>query len=163
MCNGSDTGGYKQAMKYRKLTADGQRARTFLKDLIVLNVKMKINRLEQEAMFNLAQGCGAITVGDKVQTSPSNDRMEDAIAELEELKSDFFDLFCQYRVLREQADEVIHKMTEQRYVSVLRLKYFAGMQLESIAEHLNYSTDHVKALHREALNDFGARMDKKDT
>ena len=136
------------------------RAKLYLKAISALNNKLKVNALEQEALYNKAQGCGSITIGEKVQTSRHDDVMAQAIAELTDLKAKYAEMLEEYLRLRRQAGIIIDQMGDHRHSNVLRLKYCAGKTFEEIAEQLHYSTDHVKRLHRDALDNFGEIMEK---
>lgn len=135
------------------------RAKTYLVEIRALSAKLKVNALEQEALYNKAQGCGSITIGEKVQATRHDDVMAQAIAELEELKVKYDEMLEKYLRLRKQASLIIDHIEDHRFQNVLRLRYCAGKTYESIAEELHYSTDHIKRLHRDALDKFGEVMD----
>lgn len=136
------------------------RAKMYLVAIRALNNKLKVNRLEQEALYTKAQGCGSITIGEKVQTTRHDDVMAQAIAELEDLKAKYNDMLEEYLRIRKQASQIIDMIEDHRHQNVLRLRYCAGETYEEIADQLHYSADHIKRLHRDALDKFGEIMDK---
>lgn len=140
------------------MTDNAYRARCFLREIITLDTKLKINLLEQEALFNKAQGCGSITIGERIQSTPLSDAMELAIIEMDELQDEYNRMMSEYLCRRKEAWRIIAELPEQKHQNILRMKYCGGYKLEDIAEKLNYSIDHIKRLHREALEEFGKKM-----
>ncbi len=131
-------------------------ARGFLRELIKLNTRMEINRIEQDSAESRAQGCtGSNEV--KVQTS-GKDSMALAVAELMELQTEYDEMYAEFLGRRTVAREIIDKIEKPEHRSMLRLRYFAGLRLDAIAEQLHYSPQYVKHLHGRALEAFGRAM-----
>ena len=133
-----------------------QEARRFLREILTLDTKCRINLLEQEAAANRAQGCSSISVGIKVQTSPKGDAMALAIAELVELKEEYEELLTELIGRQKMAKAIIGQISKKTYQNVLRLRYFSGVyRIDDIATELHYDPVYVRRLHQEALDAFG--------
>ena len=140
------------------MTDEAYTARRFFREMLTLSTKLKINRLDYEDVFNKAQGCGSLNAGFKVQTSPTGDAMQVAVAEMAELDEEYQRLFHDYMNHRQKAKWLISSLTDTRYQSVLRLRYCADMILKDVAEELHYDYDYVKKLHVRALDECGKIM-----
>jgi DNA-directed RNA polymerase specialized sigma subunit len=145
-------------MKGETMTDEAYTARRFFKEMLNLSVKLKINRLDYEDVFNKAQGCGSLNAGFKVQTSPLGDAMQIAVAEMAELDDEYQKMFKDYMQHRQQAKWLIASIPDNRYQSVLRLRYCAEMRLHEVAEEMHYDYDYVKKLHVRALDECGRIM-----
>lgn len=139
------------------MTADAERARKFLKELLVLNSKMEINRLDRDVVFNKAQQCGSISTEERVQTSPRGDALVMAVAELDRLDNEYACYAMEYFSVRKEAGEIICTLNPT-YQKVLTMKYFIGMNLRTISETTHYSYQYTRDLHRLALDEFGKKM-----
>jgi DNA-directed RNA polymerase specialized sigma subunit len=140
------------------MTDEAYKARCFFRELTTLDVKMRINRIEYEAVFNKAQGCGSIGSEVKVQTSNVSSAMELAVAEMVELNDEYNGLLVEYMERWKEARKLLDELTDERFQNVLRLRYFGGKKMAEIAEELIYDYDYVKKLHLMALEEVGKKM-----
>lgn len=140
------------------MTDNAYKARCFFRELINLEVKMRINRIEYEAVFNKAQGCGSIGSEVKVQTSNVSSAMELAVAEMVELNDEYTELLLEYMARWKDARKLIDELEDNRFQNVLRLRYFGNKKMAEIAEELVYDYDYVKKLHLMALEEIGKNM-----
>lgn len=140
------------------MTDEAFMARRFFREMLNLSAKLKINRLDYEDVFNKAQGCGSMGVGFKVQTSPTGDAMQVAVAEMAELDDEYNELFRDYMSHRQRAKQLINALPDQRLQSVLRLRYCAEMRFKDIAVELHYEYEYIKKLHIKALTECGMIM-----
>ncbi len=137
------------------MTDNAYNAKMFFRRLLDLDRKLRINLLEQEDLFNRAQGCGGITIGEKVQTTPAGGAMERAVAELITLKEEYEELFTEFLELRDKAVRIISEIDNDMYRNILRLRYCSFKRLAEISTELNYSLDYTKHRYYDALDAFG--------
>jgi len=139
------------------MTDDAYRAHVFLREIRSLNILLAINELEQEDMFNKAQGCGSFSTGLKVQTSPKGDAMELAIAKLVELENEHERILGEIFAKMEYTDEMFEGLTMDES-SILRLYYFQRCTDEKISDIIHLSRQRVNQLRHVALEKMGRRM-----
>ncbi len=140
------------------MTDEAFMARRFFREMLNLSVKLRINRLDYEDVFNKAQGCGSLNAGFKVQTSPQGDAMQVAVAEMAELDDEYQRLFQDYMLHRQKARGLISSINDTRLQNVLRLRYCAEMRLKDVADEMHYDYDYIKKLHVRALAECGKIM-----
>ena len=141
------------------MTEDAYRARCFLKEMIVLNTKMKINRLAHEDLLVKASGCGSINAEVRVQSSPTFDGMEIAVSKMLELDERYKEMFTDYMRRLQTASGIIEEIEDNRLKNVLTLKYCASKTTKEVARQLNYDYDYLRKLHAIALDAFGKKME----
>lgn len=139
------------------MTDDAYRAHVFLREIRSLNILLAINELEQEDMFNKAQGCGSFSTGLKVQTSPKGDAMELAIAKLIELETAHEQILGQLFELTGQAEEWLQELTTDER-SILKLYYFQRCTDEKISEIIHLTRSRITQLRHQALGKIGQKL-----
>lgn len=142
------------------MTENAEKARKFLKELLVLNSKMELNRLDREAVFNKAQQCGSISSEERVQTSPRNDALAMAVAELVLIDDEYAQFAIDYFTIRNEATRILCKMENPTYRKILQMKYLIGLNLRIISEKTHYTYQYTRDCHRLALNEFGKMMEE---
>lgn len=97
---------------------------------------------------------------DKVQTSPDKSKREKAITKMVDLKNKLYTMMAEQEAVRIEVIDMIHQLTDSRYVELMYLKYVKGLRLIDIADVMKksdgteYSVDHINRLHGQALNAF---------
>lgn len=130
-------------------------AKKYLREIWVINRELERKRAEREHIFNLAQQCGAVISGDRVQTSPRGDKTDDYIIQLVEIEQQCAELVKMWIAKREEIIDQIDELPDIRHRNVLYYRYVRGFRMDDVAQAMNYSIEMVKILHRNALDEFG--------
>lgn len=114
---------------------------------------MEIDSLleEQTRLHNVAESCGAIQYGERIQSTPNQHKMEDAICKLADLDGEIVDRLCQYFEVRNRAVQDIMQIEDIRMRQILYQEYIIGKNMLDISRELAYNYDYVKHLKSEAL------------
>ena len=97
---------------------------------------------------------------DKVQTSPAN-AIEEAVVELVDLETRLAEVSHRYAETARIRTKQILDMDNAQYAELLYLRYVddgrngKGNTLDDVAEEMNYSAQHIRRLHGQALQAFG--------
>jgi DNA-directed RNA polymerase specialized sigma subunit len=146
-----------------KMTEYQERARAFLRKSLQADSEIRFALFRQEEIRNMAQGCGAVSIGDRVQTSARQDKLETAISLLQDEYLKFSAHVERWVQIKREVWETVDRMENPQYREIIILKYMYRLRLESVAERAGYSLSHVKRLHRNALDDLGRLLEKDDT
>lgn len=131
------------------------KAKDYLKQIELLDVKIKHRKEQVEEMRRKAAGINGSGINpDKVQTSAKGDIMSQTIASYIDLQSDIINLIAELDKQKNEAISRIHRLTNSRYVNLLYKHYVEYKSLDKIANEMNYSYDHIKHMHIDALNIF---------
>jgi len=114
---------------------------------------MKIAALEESLVdVRLNQlPCGFDYAKDKVQTSPSNDAMDNYVIRMDELLTKLHNTKVQAVNTCTEILGVISTIDNDKYQTVLHRRYILLQSWEEIAASMNYSVQWVYLTHGEAL------------
>lgn len=113
------------------------------------------NLMEQERLIVVAHGCGAMEINDRVQSSPTGDSMEKAIAMLMEKQRACSEEVLKWLEVKEETIDRLKELESPVHRTILYMKYAKRMRLKEIAAYLDVSLDSVKHWHIAALGEFG--------
>ena len=80
--------------------------------------------------------------------------MEDAIVELVDLERSIKKLIVKWEKARNKIISQIQKLTDERYIEVLHLRYVDCKRIKEIADQMGYSQDHTRHLIGKAVKAF---------
>ena len=143
-----------------EMTEYQMRAKAILRKGIQADQEIQFALFRQEEIRNMAQGCGANNITDRVQTSPKQDSMETAISLLQDEYRRFSVRVAEWMEVKKEIWEQLDRMENPQYRQLLIMRYVYRLRLEDIALKMGYALSHVKRMHRNALDDFG-RLDTK--
>lgn len=130
-------------------------AQKYLQQIKVLDTKIRQKKEQIEYLKEAALCSGAIRYDkDKVQVSCSDSVLEKRIIEYMTLEQEVEEQKLHLAKIRSIIIDQIHDLTDDRYINVLFKRYVEIKTYGLIAVEMNYSFDHVKELHRDALEDF---------
>lgn len=99
---------------------------------------------------------------DKVQSSMvDKNKFENVIIKIVDAEAVLKELEELLGLLKVQIAEQIHMMDDMKLKKVLKLRYIDWKEhdtLQKVAHDMGYSYDHVKVLHREAIDAFGRML-----
>lgn len=121
----------------------------------VRKVKSRINDLKEEieTMKELAVSIGAISQGEKVMSSASQDKMADIICKIEDRVAELKTNMTEYIQLRAEVMATISKVDNDDYQQILYKRYCQMKKWEEIALEMSYSWRWVIKLHGRALEE----------
>lgn len=135
--------------------------KTYLSE--IHRLRRMAQRLERkiETLRHRAEGLKSITYDkDRVQTSPAN-TIEAAVVELVDLETRLAEVSHRYAETARIRTKQILDMDNAQYAELLYLRYVddgrngKGNTLDDVAEEMNYSAQHIRRLHGQALQAFG--------
>jgi len=124
-------------------------------DIKIRNITEEIARLE-----DIANRTTTSIVANKVQTSFDKSKRERAIDSIIDLKEKRTEMIIKSEELRVEVMCKIHKLTNDKYIEILYLRYIEGMLISDIANIMvkpdgsEYNTDHLFRLHGKAIKAF---------
>ncbi len=146
-------------------------ARIYLKQLSALNFKIEQKRKEAGELRTLALSVGSpSTEGDRVSSlSGGCSKQHSALERFIDLEKEINEKIDEYVNLKHKIIDEIHKLEDVRYIALLSMHYIPDRRmrtkkLEDIAEIMKksngeeYSYDHIRRLHGEALRAFEVRV-----
>lgn len=130
-------------------------AKEYLNQLYVLDMRYKSKMEEVTDLRELATSTGAIQYDkDRVQTSPSNDQLINAIIKITETENEAMRRSVELANKRQLIIDQIIGMDDGNFIRILCMKYVHYKKLEDIAEIMHFSYDWIRHLHGEALKAF---------
>lgn len=133
-------------------------AREYLKQVQTADVEIIVNRYRQEELLTIAEQCGAIIIGDRVQSMPKDETMADAVELLIEEQRKVSARIDYWLEVKKDAVNQIAGLEDDKYKEVLYRRYIMRMRFRKVAKKMNYSEDHIMTLHRNALDELGRRL-----
>lgn len=130
-------------------------AKEFLLSLTYQKYKVEQAAADILEAENDAYGLSAITISERVQTSPAPEWiMSAAVEEVERLKKKYEDEMAKYIQIRREVKEAVRALPDKRFSDVLEMRYCRFMKLSQIAERIDRNEGYVRRLHGEALESF---------
>lgn len=122
----------------------------------VRRAKIHIDSLQEEieTMKELAISIGAISQGEKVMSSVSQDKMADIICKIEDRMAELKDKVTEYIQLRAEVMATISKVDNDDYQQILYKRYCQMKKWEEIALEMSYTYQWVCKLHGRALEEI---------
>lgn len=111
-------------------------------------------RQEKDALESKTYAIGNPDATDRVQGSPSRDRIEKNVIHLQEKVAELAAAEDAYWEFRLQVMDQINRIESSKHAEVLFRHYMQYQKFKKIAEEMDYSYTHITRLHQEALNKF---------
>lgn len=130
-------------------------AKEYLNQLYLLDMRYKSKMEEVTDLRELATSTGAIRYDkDRVQTSPSNNQLINAIIKITETENEAMRRSVELANQRQLIIDQIIGMDDGNFIRILCMKYVHYKKLEDIADIMHFSYDWIRHLHGEALKAF---------
>ena len=91
---------------------------------------------------------------DRVQTSPTDDAMVNAVDEIRSRIRDYVAVLAEYEAERKRANDALTGMEDYTEAKALRLRYLLGRDWEQVCVEMHYSYDGMMKLRRRALASY---------
>lgn len=135
-------------------------AKEYLQRLESLDIKIKQKKRELE-MLRTETACvnGIDYTKTRVQTSKNlGAAYESAIEKIIEIEEEISREIKEYIHEMHKIINLIHKLKDKRYISLLYKRYVEFKQLEVIAKEMGYAYEWVRELHGQAVQSFSDLM-----
>lgn len=135
------------------------KAKEYLLQLQDIDIKVKHKLEEIEALKQLATSSGAVSDGERVQTSVSGDKIPRIVAKYVDMENKINRDIDGYIDLKDKIINEIHSLKNKLYMDILFKRYVEFKSLEKIAVELGYSYIHIRRMHGYALLEFQKVID----
>lgn len=129
----------------------------YLGQLRVFSRLIAMKRREAEMWRNVALGSASGMDADRVQASPNQDRMADAVSRAMDYEKAAEALTRQLINLQHEIVEKLDNMPTTDYGILLSDYYVHGMTVQEIAAEWNYSWRHIQRMKGDALKEFAEK------
>ena len=124
----------------------------------ILNRRIDIRQKQLEDMkLKMTATGGTDYSEDKVKGGLPHDTVADRVIDYIQMEDRLNRLIDQYIDIRDRITGQIEQMSDERYSTLLSLKYLDGMKLKDVAAKMNYDYKWTCQLHGRALQAFGER------
>lgn len=123
----------------------------YLSQAFEINREIESLMMQIEKLNSLATRASA-TLSDMPKGTPSNDRLENIVIRIIELKDEAAKAAEELMDKRKEVRSAIDAVSNSESRTILALRYLSFMKWEEISETMNYSLDYVYQLHRKALS-----------
>lgn len=133
-------------------------AKTYLKQIHVLDLKINQRIREAQELQEKALSVGCISNDDKVQSTPSGDGLVNKVAAYVDMEAEINRMVDELVDLKHEIITQIHMLRDERYIDILYRRYVCYEKMEEIARGLHYDRVHVCRLHGQALKEFEEKV-----
>lgn len=136
------------------------RAKDFLGQIEKLDLMVENKLIEVDKWRSIAKGITSPSIGDKVQTSPNQSRMADAVAKIVELEAEVNN--CIDRLIDTTKDviAVIEQLNPIEY-DVLHKRYIQNQPFKEISVSRGKSDSWATTIHGRALKNVQRILDER--
>ena len=133
-------------------------AKEYLRQIGTLDAKINRRMKQVEELKALATSTGSLTPGDKVQSSPSGDKMSGIVIKWIDMEHEVTAMIDELIDLKNQIIGEIHQLDDVRYIRILEMRYIDQETFEQIAVTMHRDIRHIFRLHGYALQEFAQRI-----
>ena len=137
------------------------KAKEYMNQVAVYQSAINSKKEEIATLRSLVQSTTAISTGEKVLSSGTQDKMADAVVRIVDLMNELANDILKYAELRAAVSKVILKVREPDLMDVLYKRYCEFKPWEVIACEMNYTYRWVTKLNGKALTEVQKILDRK--
>lgn len=126
-------------------------ARIFLEQVEKYDAQVECKLIEKQQWHDLALSITACMEGERVQSSGSKGKMENAIAKCLDTEDEIEAAVDRLIACKREVTAVIEKVDNPTWYKLLHMKYIQHKDLAEIADKCNSSYDWAKSTHGRAL------------
>ena len=130
------------------------KAKDYLEQISYYKVMLDIKLEELKEQKETIEGIGGMQISERVQTSPTNDAMDNTIIRLEKVSREIENTISDMLDKKEKVAAVINKIDNLKYREVLYRRYALCQSWETISEKMHYSIRQVQRLNGFALQEI---------
>ena len=126
-------------------------AKEFLSKAFYLDIRInsKIDQIKQ--LRALATKTNTVLSEVSVQSTKNNHKMESIILKIMEIENELNRDLADLLLIKVDIKRAIDGVDNEEYRTLLELRYIAYKKWEQIAEEMDFSTEHIYRMHRDAL------------
>lgn len=136
-------------------------ARTYLRSVKTLDVRIKNKLIERAQWRELALSITATIGGERVQSSGSQSRMADSVGRCIDMESEIAAELDNLIAEKKSVTGTIERLRSATQYDVLHMRYIQGMTLQDIADRYNRDYGWAKATHRRGLSNVQIMLDEQ--
>ena len=129
-------------------------AKEYLSQLWELDRKIQQRTHQVEELKLMAMGTGAMTDGERVQTSTAGDQLSAKVSRYVDLQRKIEEMIDEYIDQKTTIIGQIQQIDDDRYENILFMRYVQGKKFTNMAAELGYTYKWLSRLHRQALEEF---------
>ena len=134
-------------------------AKTFLRQVEKLDLRIKNKLIEQQQWREIALGITANMEGERVQSSGSQSKMADAINKCVDMEAEIDRLIDELVTIKKEVIEAIEKIDSPVEYDLLHRRYIQFQSLQEIADHYGYDYGWATTNHGRALKSLQVILD----
>lgn len=136
-------------------------ARLYLEKVRKIDRIIENKMIELEQWRTIAEGTSAKVAGERVQTSKSQHKMEDAVIRIDEIKNEINQIVLSNMAYKEEVISTIEQL-EPNYYDVLHKIYIQQMLIEQVATAYNTTIRSVNRRKGKALKQLQCILNERE-
>ena len=141
---------------------DLERVKSYLRQIKILDTKIN-RRMEQlSEIKSLATRVTSVITPDRVQTSGPGNNLENAMVRYLDIENEVKKTIDEYVETKNRIIKEIEQLSDDRFISVLSMRYLDYLPWEDIADELYMSERQVFRIHGKALIAFSELLEQGD-
>lgn len=136
-------------------------AKEFLKQVEMLDLRIKNKLIEQQQWRDIALGITANMEGERVQSSGSQSKMADAVIKCVDMEAEIDSLIDTLVDTKKAVIQTIEKLDSATEYNLLHMRYIQYKSLQEIADHYGRDYGWVTTTHGRALKSVQEILDGK--
>lgn len=137
-------------------------AREYLERAIDIDERIKNKTLEKEQWQSIAECTTASAEGDRVQSSGSLHKMEDAVIKIVEIENEIDELIRYLIDMKQEIIRTIDKVEDTNSYSLLHKRYIQGKSIEEIQEEKKFSQSTAERKFEKAYEAIQKILDERE-
>lgn len=137
------------------------KAKQFLKQIEKLETMVENKLAEKEKWRSIAIGISSPTIGDKVQTTPNQSKMSDAVAKMISLEAEVSEYIDRLIDTTKEVIAVIEQLNPVEY-DVLHKRYIQNKVFKEISASKGKSESWATTIHGRALKNVQRILDERE-
>lgn len=137
------------------------RAQVFLERVEVDDAIIPNKLIERQQWKDLAQSITAHMGDERVQSSGSKSKMEDAVIRCTDMEAEILSAVEKLIATKQKAVSILEQLEIPIRYKILHMRYIQYIEFEDIAEKLGMEYSNVTTIHGRALKDVEAILDEK--
>ena len=127
-------------------------AKEFLKQAKRWETQIECKEIEKQRWRDLAQRITAHMEGERVQSSGTSTKLEDAVTACVDIEEEIVAAVEELIVKKKEVTQTIERVQNPTWYKVLHMIYIQYKDLNDVADAFNKSYDWAKSAHSKALN-----------
>lgn len=139
-----------------------QQAREYLERALDIDERIKNKTLEKEQWRSIAECTSASAEGERVQSSGSMHKMEDAVIKILEIEEEIDEMIEQLINMKQEIIKTIDKIEDTKSYSLLHKRYVQGKSFEEIQDQTQFSQSTIERKFNQAYEQVQRILDEAE-